>query len=381
MIPLSVPHLKGNEQKYVAECLESNWISSAGEFVNRFEQEMAAFVGSSFAVACTSGSSALHISLLLAGVRPDDEVLVPTVTFIAPVNAIRYVGASPVFMDCDDTLNMDAEKVAHFLNEECERRDDNLYNKVSGRRIRAILPVHIFGHPVTIAPLMDLASRFQLELIEDASESLGSAYTRGPFEGKKTGSIGSIGCFSFNGNKIISTGGGGMIVCDDEKLAERARYLTTQAKDDSFEFVHNEIGYNYRLTNVHAAIGVAQLEQVSDFIAIKRNNFNKYREALNDCNGLRFILEPEGTSSNYWYYSLLVNNGHSVALCHKLNDEGIQARPLWRLNHLQKPYLLDQQYRLEKSIDYSTRVVNIPCSVGISDQEIQKTVDVIRSVV
>ena len=381
MIPLSVPHLKGNESKYVMECLESNWISSAGEFVNRFEKGIADFVGSSFGIACSSGTAALHVSLLLAGVQPEDEVLVPTVTFIAPVNAIHYVGAFPVFMDCDAHLNLDVEKVNQFLKEECRQENGVLRNKTSGRRVKAIVPVHIFGHPVSMEPLMELSRCFDLEIIEDATESLGSFYTQGLYQGKKTGTIGKFGCYSFNGNKIISTGGGGMIVTEDEPLARKAKYLTTQAKDDSFRFVHNEIGYNYRLTNIQAAIGLAQLECLREFIVIKRSNFEKYREAIDGYKGLRWITEPAGTHSNYWHYSLLLKKDDALEVSKKLSTLGVETRPLWMLNHLQKPYLQHQNYDIQRALDYSRCIVNVPCSIGLTSAEIDKTVEMIRSVI
>lgn len=382
MIPLSIPHLSGNELKYVTECIQSGWISSAGSYVNRFEESFAQKLGSAHAVACSSGTAALHISLLLAGVRPDDEVIVPTVTFIAPVNTVRYVGAHPVFMDCDDHLNINVEKVGRFLREECRFVENRLVNKMTDRAVTAIIPVHIFGHPVDMEGIMVLADEFNLKVIEDATESLGSCYADGNYKDRKTGTIGHMGCFSFNGNKIISTGGGGMIVSSNKELAQKARYLTTQAKDDLVRFVHNEIGYNYRLNNVQAAIGVAQLERLEKFVAIKRKNFAAYREALNGIAGLRWVEEPTGTLSNYWHYALIAEDESGRPcrdeLFRYLQENQIECRPIWQLNHRQKPYEQCESYCIERARYFEERVLNIPCSTSITDQQISSVSDTIR---
>lgn len=382
MIPLSIPHLDGNEQRYVADCIQSGWISSAGPYVNRFELEFAKALGVAHAVACSSGTSALHIALLLAGVASGDEVLVPTVTFIAPVNTVRYVGAYPVFMDCDDHLNMDVKKVEQFLLQNCKWQEGRLVNIATHRPVTAIIPVHIFGHPVDMDYLMAVAEKFQLKVVEDATESLGSFYTDGKYCGKKTGTIGQMGCFSFNGNKIISTGGGGMIVTDDAKLAERAQYLTTQAKDDAIRFVHHEVGYNYRLTNVQAALGLAQLERLGDFLKIKRDNFRRYHSALHDFSGCQMISEPPRAQSNYWHYSLVLPESgadNADIMVKMLEKKGVQARPLWYLNHLQRPYRGCEAFCIEKAPVFHRRLINIPCSVGLSDTELNSTVSAIQS--
>jgi perosamine synthetase len=261
-VPLCIPELRGNEWAYIKECLDTGWVSSVGSYVDRFEADLARYVGIQHAVAVVNGTAAIHIALLVAGIQPEDEVLVSTMTFIAPVNAIRYAGAWPVLIDSDaETWQMDPQQVADFLEKECETRSGSLWNRHTGRRVRAIMPVHILGHPVDMHPIMELARRYDLIVIEDATESLGARYKE-----QMTGCIGDIACFSFNGNKIITTGGGGMLVTNRQDWAEKARYLTTQAKDDRLEFIHNEIGYNYRLTNVQAAMGVAQLEQLEAYI-------------------------------------------------------------------------------------------------------------------
>ncbi|MBI2982165.1 MAG: LegC family aminotransferase [Deltaproteobacteria bacterium] len=383
MIPLSVPHLKGNELKYAAECVETEWVSSAGKFVARFEEEICRYTGAAYAVACINGTAALHISLLLSDVQRGDEVLVPTVTFIAPINAVKYVGAEPVFMDCDDHLNIDPEKVASFLDQECRFDGTGLYNKKTGARVKAIIPVHVFGHPVSLAPLVELARKYNLKLIEDATESLGSFYTTGIHAGKRTGTIGDFGCYSFNGNKIITTGGGGMIVTDDKNLAARARYLTTQAKDDEELFVHHEIGYNYRLTNIQAALGCAQLETLEKFVEIKRQNFRAYQEALKGVPGLTLLTEPSCSRSNYWYYTLIVDSEKfgqtNLELRRKLKEEKIESKPIWALNHRQKPYKENLAYQISNAERLYRRCLSLPCSIGLTAQEIAKVTQTIRS--
>ncbi|HBH00779.1 MAG: aminotransferase DegT [Elusimicrobia bacterium GWA2_69_24] len=382
MIPLSVPSLKGNELKYVTECIETEWVSSAGPFVTRFERDVARYLEIPSAVACINGTAALHTALLLTGVGPEDEVVVPTLTFIAPVNAVRYVGAHPVFMDCDDWLNLDAEKLAEFLARECEPGDRGLVNRASGRRVAAVLVVHVFGHPARLAPLLGLARQFRLPLIEDATEALGSTYEGWDGARRYAGTLGDVGCLSFNGNKLVTTGGGGMLLTRDAAVAERARYLTTQAKDDGERFVHHEVGYNYRLTNVQAAIGCAQLERVEEFIRIKRENFAAYRRCLADVPGLRLIEEPPGTRSNYWHYTLVVDEdryGQSAdTLRRRLAERAIETRPIWELNHRQRPYRDCHAYRIEKAVRYHARSVNLPCSVGLDPELVPEVARVIR---
>lgn len=377
LIPLSVPCISGNEWKYVKDCLDTGWVSSVGSYVNRFESEIARYAGSPYAVATVNGTAALHMALLLLGVEACDEVIVPTLTFIAPVNAVRYVNANPVFMDCDDYLNIDAEKFLEFCDKECSFNGEHLINNSTKAKIKAIIIVHVFGHPVEIQPIKDAAEKYNLKIIEDATESLGSFYKSGKFKGLKTGTIGDIGCYSFNGNKIITTGGGGMIVTHSEKLAEKARYYTTQAKDDPETFVHDKIGYNYRLTNVQAAIGCAQLEKLDQYIKIKRENFNKYLECLKGIDGLSFVMEPDYGFSNYWHYTLAVGSD-VLKLRQRLRAEQIETRPVWELNHRQKPYKGFQNYKIEKAVIYHKMCLNLPCSVNLSHSDIIKVAEAIK---
>jgi perosamine synthetase len=372
-IPLSVPFFQGNEKAYVDAAVASTWVSSGGAFIDEFEKKMAEYNGARFGIACASGTAALHVALIESGVESNDEVIVPTVTFIAPVNTIRYAGAYPVFMDCDDYLNIDCEKVGDFLGKECKQRGGSLINRSSKRRVKAILPVHVFGNPADLERLSSLAKQYGLAIVEDATESLGSFYKTGELAGKKTGTIGKFGCYSFNGNKIITTGGGGMIVTDDEQAARHLKYLTTQAKDDELYYIHNEIGYNYRMTNLQAAIGLAQLELLDSYIQKKRDHFARYKGYLADAAGLTLIGEPAYGASNYWFYSLIVDKyqyGLSRdELLKLLMGKGIEARPLWRLNHLQKPYQEFQSYKIEKAVHYQECLLNLPCSVGLTAEE------------
>lgn len=376
-IPLHVPELHGNEWKYLKDCLDTGWVSSVGSYVERFERMTADYVGTEHAVATVNGTAALHIALLVAGVQPDDEVLVSTLTFIAPVNVIRYVGAWPVFVDAEpDYWQMDVTKVEQFLVQNCQFNNGELRNKSTGRRVRAILPVHILGHPVDIDPLLAFARKYELVVVEDAAESLGAKY-----KGRSVGCLGHIGCFSFNGNKIITTGGGGMIVTDNEALARKARYLTTQAKDDPVEYIHNNIGYNYRLTNVQAAMGCAQMEQLDNFIGAKRRVAAAYDQQLAGLDGITTPKEAPWAKTIFWLYTVLVDKERfgigPLDLVNRLQSSGIEARLLWRPAHRQQPYQREQAYRVEVADRLYDKALSLPSSAGISDIEIERVVHVI----
>jgi len=374
-VPLSVPEIGGNEWLYVKECLDTGWVSSVGSYVDRFEKMIAETCGVSHAVATASGTAALHVALQLAGVGPDDEVLLPTLTFIAPANAIRYVGARPVVMDVDPHYwQMDPQKVHDFLTTECVYRAGKLHNKLSGRQVKAILAVHLLGHPCDMDPLVELAQKFELKIIEDATESLGSTY-----RGRPTGGIGTIGCLSFNGNKIITTGGGGAIITNSESLAKRARYLTTQAKDDPFEYIHHEVGYNYRLTNIQAAMGVAQLERLPHYVAAKRNTTEIYNSHFSRVAGLTFPKEAEWARSNCWLYTALISahafGENSRELSRRLKAQSIETRPFWRPVHRQVPYLDCQSYKIEVADRLYEQGISLPCSVGLTREQQDRVIN------
>ncbi|MBI4064634.1 MAG: LegC family aminotransferase [Elusimicrobia bacterium] len=379
-VPLSVPHLNGNEWAYVKECLDTNWVSSAGPFVDRFEQTMAARTQAQYAVATSSGTAALHTALLVAGVAPHDEVLVSALTFIAPVNAIRYAGAHPVLVDADPkTWQMDAAMVIDFLDHACRFDNGHLFNKATGRRVKAIMPVHILGHPVDMDPILASARRYNLVVIEDASESLGATYKNRP-----VGHLGDIGCFSFNGNKIVTSGGGGMIVTDNETWSRKARYLTTQAKDDPVEFVHREIGYNYRLTNIQAALGCAQLEQLDSYVAAKRRIAAAYARAFQDIAGIHLMPEASWAFSAFWLFTLFVDpkiyGMDSRRLMAELQKLGIESRPLWQPISQSPAHCGSQVLATEAAQRLYEHCLSIPSSVGLDDASQRRVIQaIIRS--
>ena len=382
LIPLSVPTIQGNEWKYLKECLDTEWISSAGKYVDKFEEEICRYTGAKYAVACVNGTAALHVSLKLVGVQPADEVIVPTLTFIAPVNVVRYLNAEPIFMDADDYYNIDAQKTIQFIKNKSEFRNGFTYNKKTGKRILAIIPVHVFGNAVNLEELIPICTERNITVIEDATESLGTAYTKGKFAGKHTGTIGDIGCFSFNGNKIITTGGGGMIVTDNPGYARKARYLTAQAKDDKIHYIHNDIGYNYRLTNIQSAMGVAQLEKLPEYITIKKKNYKLYKEEIDKISGLHLAEAPEYADNNHWMHALQIDKDiygkDREELMKQLTENKIQSRPVWYLNHWQKPYKDCQAYWIEKAVELWEKTLNIPCSVKLTTNDIEKVITFLK---
>lgn len=377
-IPLCVPEIRGNEWEYVKECLDTNWVSSVGSYVDRFESALAGYVGARHGVATVNGTAALHIALMLAGVEPDDEVLTSTVTFIAPANAIRYVGAWPVFMDADPQYwQMDPNKLTEFLDQECAWRDHALYNKTTGRRIKGILPVHVLGHPVDMDPILEAARKFDLKIIEDASESLGARY-----KNRTVGSFGEASCFSFNGNKLITTGGGGMITTDNDEWALEAKYLTTQAKDHAIEYIHHKIGYNYRLPNILAAMGVAQMEALDEYVRTKREIASRYAALLDGIPGITCMTEAPWAFSTFWMYTILIEPDRygldSRQLLQRLADRSIQTRPLWQPLHLSKAHQHCQAYKCSVSEHLYREALSLPCSVGLSPEDQDRVGEAIR---
>ncbi len=382
MIPLSIPSIKGNEWKYVKECLDTEWVSSAGKYVDLFEQKIAEFTGAKYAIATVNGTAALHISLIIAGVKADDEIIIPSLTFIAPINVVKYVNANPLFMDSDQYYNIDSEKTLEFIKNRTDFKNGFTYNKKTGNRISAIVPVHVFGNAVWLDELVPLCKERNIKIIEDSTESLGTRYTKGDFSGKHTGTIGVFGTISFNGNKIITTGGGGMILTDNEEYAKKAKYLTTQAKDDEVRYVHNEVGYNYRMTNVLAAIGVAQLERIDEYIEIKKTNFLKYKSATEKIDGLTLADVPDYANNNYWMYGLQIDKNvypfDRESLMQKLGECKIQTRPIWHPNHLQKPFNNCENYKIDNTLKLVDKTLNIPSSVNITDDEVQFVIEKLK---
>lgn len=380
MIPLCVPEIKGNEWKYIKDCLDTGWVSSVGVYVDRFEQALAKRVGMRYAVATASGTAALHIALLVGNIKPNDEVLVSSLTFIASVNAIRYTGAWPVFIDAEPNFwQMSSQKVLDFIEKECLWIKGELRNKITSRRIKGILPVHILGHPVDMDPILEVAKKYNLVVIEDASEGLGAKYKE-----QSVGHLGDIACFSFNGNKLITTGGGGMIVTNNEQWAQKAKYLTTQAKDNPIEFIHGAIGYNYRLTNIQAAMGCAQLEKLDEYIAAKRRIALTYNKAIENIPGLQSMQEAPWAFSTFWLYTILVNKTKygmgSRKLLQKLEKHQIQTRPLWQPIHLSPAHQSPQVTNCSISERLNRDALSLPCSVGLTNNQQQYVCDILLDV-
>lgn len=372
IIPLSVPNLTGNERKYMNDAVEAQWVSTGGNYITNFEKSVAEFINVPNAVACQSGTAALHLALICAGIKAGEEVIVPTLTFIAAVNPVKYIHAEPVFMDCDDTLCLDINKLEKFFESECELTSNGLINLATGRKIAAVLIVHVFGNLADMDKLVNLQEKYPVRIIEDATEALGSRFSEGKFRGKYAGTIGDFGAFSFNGNKIITTGGGGMLVAKNEEELAHARYLSTQAKDDTLRFIHKEIGYNYRMTNVQAALGVGQMEKLRSFLNVKRNNYNYYISK-----GITLHPFRDDIEANYWFYSYLTDQRDG--LIDYLAQHQIQARPIWTLVHTLPPYQYSQSFEIEKASYYWSRVVNLPCSTSLTKEEIDIVVDTIKS--
>lgn len=381
-IPLSVPNFEGNEEKYVLDAVSQGWVSTGGAYVEKLEKTIAEYVNVPEAVACQSGTAALHLSLIECGIGLGDMVIVPTLTFIAAVNPVSYVHAEPVFMDCDDSLCMDPEKLRSFCENECILTEKGLIHKDSQKTVKAVIAVHVFGNMADMETIMTIAREYHLKVIEDATEALGTYYEKGAYAGKMAGSIGDFGAFSFNGNKIITTGGGGMIVSHNEKALKHLKYLSTQAKDDPHFYVHNEIGYNYRMTNVQAAIGVAQMEELEEFIRRKNENYDLYRELLKNDSRFYILDFCSEIRSNKWFYSLVINKEElpkAVKIyIDSLQDRGIQTRPIWGLIHEQKPYQNSISYKIEKAKYYSERIINLPCSTNLATAQIRKVCDILK---
>lgn len=377
-IPLSVGHLNGREWKYVKNCLDTGWVSSVGAYVTQFEQALAKRVGGRHAVACVNGTGALHMAYHALGIGPGDEVIMPALTFVAPANAARYVGAYPVFVDVDERYwQMDVAQVEDFLKNHCRSVKGQLINKHTRRQVKAITIVHLLGQAAPVKALTALARKFSLKVIEDVAEAAGASAS-----GKPLGSFGDAGCFSFNGNKTITCGGGGMVVVRTRSLAERIHYLTTQAKDDELEYIHHEIGYNYRLTNVQAAIGLAQVEQLDDFIKAKKRIAAMYHQALLDVPGLTLPQSGPWSGGYWWLYTILVDEKKfgmsSRQLLQHLGAHHIQARPLWHPLHGLKPFADCYAHQIHSISRLYKQALSLPSSVNLTAADQQKVIGLLK---
>lgn len=360
-IPLHVPTFRGNEKEYLNECIDTTFVSSVGKFVDKFEEMTAAYTGAKKAVVCVNGTNALHVAMLLVGVEKDDEVITQALTFVATCNAINYIGAHPVFIDVDrDTMGLSPSAVKKWLSENTEIKNRNCYNKKTGRRIKACVPMHTFGHPIHLDELIDVCKRYCLEIVEDAAESLGSFY-----KNRHTGTFGKVGVISYNGNKTITTGGGGMLLFQDEELGKLAKHLTTQAKvPHRWEFIHDNIGFNYRMPNINAALGCAQMEQLDDFLKNKRETARKYKLFFEKYTDIEFFNEPENCQSNYWLNAAILKDKQSqLDFLQYTNNHGVMTRPIWELMNRLPMFKDCQTDGLENTEWFADRVVNIPSSV------------------
>ena len=373
VIPLSVPNIDGNEWLYVKECLDTGWISSAGSFVTRFEEDIATFTGAKHAVACVNGTAALHIAQLVCGIKPNDYILVPNLTFVATLNAIKYVGADPILFDVDpETWQIDLDLVEEYLHEHAELREDTLVHKSDGRKISAVIPVHVLGSMCDMQRLKQIATKYKLEVIEDAAEALGSYYDQ-----KHSGTIGNVGILSFNGNKIISAGGGGMLLTDKEHIAKRAKHLTTQAKSSTEEYIHDDVGYNYRLVNVLAAIGTAQLEKLPEIVKRNASRDSYYRAQLHDIDGIEFQSNLGNVEPNNWLTTIRIPDTRRVL--DYLNTNGVQARMFWKpMNQL--PMFAHNKYHTQRDVaaEIYNSAISIPSSGGITDEQLEVVVHTLR---
>jgi perosamine synthetase len=365
-VALHEPRFSGNEWKYLKDCLDSTFVSSVGKYVDQFENELAAYVGVKHAVAMVNGTAALHIALILAGVKQDEEVLIPSLTFVATANAVSYCGGIPHFIDSEEkTLGVDAYKLSDYLKTITKFQGEQCVNRFTGKVIRALVPMHTFGHPCELEELLSVAKDFKLILVEDAAESLGSTY-----HGRHTGTFGLMGTLSFNGNKTITTGGGGAIITNDSDIAHRAKHLTTTAKKSHrWAFEHDEVGFNYRMPNLNAALGLAQLEQLPSFIESKRRLFRKYQSAFKNIEGVRLFEEPPECKGNYWLQTLLLNEANIDqldALLEATNEVGLMTRPAWKLMNDLPHFQNCPTMNLDVAQSLSKRIVNIPSSASLA---------------
>ena len=374
---LSEPSFCGNEKKYLNDCIDSGWVSSAGNYVNQFEESIAKYTGVNHAIAMVNGTASIHLALKIAGVQSGHEVIAPTLTFVAPINAISYLGAEPVFMDSDSVFNLDIEKTIDFLKTKVKYKNGQNINKDTGNIIKAIIPVHIFGTTIDLVELVSICKDRGIAVIEDASESLGSFIGA---DRVHSGAMGDIGCISFNGNKIITCGGGGMILTDSDEHAHQARYLSTQAKDDAFLFLHNEVGFNYRLTNIQAALGQAQFENFSSIKNTKENIHSFYQNLFAESENIQLISPDSNIESNYWLNVIKFScKDHQQKAIQKFLSADIEVRPIWHANHLQEPFKNSYAFKIENAPMQIETSLCLPSSVGLSKEEFSRITKVVKA--
>ena len=382
-IPLSVPNLDIKIADDLHECIETGWVSTSGRFISEFEDKAAEFTGAQETVACQSGTAGLHTAMRMLDIGPGDLVIAPSLTFIAAVNPIRYMFADPVILGCDENFCIDPDCLEKYCRDDCVSAPSGLIDKASGKHVKALVVVHVFGYLADMERIVDICSRYGIKIIEDATEAFGCFWDSGRFAGIHAGLVGDIGVFSFNANKIITTGGGGMIVSRHKEFIEKARYLTSTAKDDALFFEHDDVGYNYRMLNIQAALGVSQIDDLPGFIETKKCNHALYSELLKGVPGVKFLGFPGSIRSNHWFYSLYVDDdpddthpgdakiSRRDRIMKALIEDGIMCRPVWKLIHKQKPYIDCKALGVERAEDYEGHVLNLPCSTNLSEEEIR----------
>lgn len=379
-IPLCEPYLKGKELNFLNQCIKTNWLSESGQFVSQFENKVKDFTNTKYAAAFVNATSSLHLALKVVGCENNNEVIVPTITFIAPINAVIYNNCFPIFMDSDNFFNIDEEKCIKFLKEETYFKNGHTYNKNTKRIIKAIIIVHVWGNGANFDNLYSVCKKMNIKIIEDASESLGTFYGKGKFAGKHSGTIGDIGCISFNTNKIITCGSGGMIITKNKSFYKKLKYLSTQAKNNSFYYVHNEIGYNYRLNNLNAAIGLAQIDNIIKILNKKKQIAEYYKKNINYKDGLSILENPEGVKGNNWMNILKIEKNYKLnkeALIRKFIKNNIEVRPVWKLNHTQKQFKKFQSYNIRNAYTLYNSSLCLPSSTGISKKNLDKVIGVL----
>lgn len=378
--PLSEPQFSQEEIRNVAQCINTKWVSPSGSYVKNFENKIASYTRSKYSVSTINGTSALHISLVLLGINSGDEVIVPSITFIAPINAVRYQNAKPIFIGVNKYHTMDKEILFNFIKTKTIFKNGFTINKKTNKKIKALIIVHTWGNAADIDEILKICKKQNIKIIEDASESLGTFYKLGKHKNKHTGTIGDIGCLSFNANKIITTGGGGMILTQNKKLAKKANYLITQAKDNSFKFIHNNVGYNYKMNNISAAIGIAQFKNFNKIIKLKENIHKYYKKNLSDSKDYEILDAPDYSKSNFWLNLLIIKNKNIKInkLINKLLQNKIDVRPVWYPNNLQKPYSNFESFTYENDIKIINSVICLPSSINLKLNDIKHICKIIN---
>ncbi len=379
-IPLCEPYLKGNEGKFLQQCINTNWLSESGKYVSLFEKKIAKFTKSKYSVGLINGTSALHLALKVIGCKTNEEIIVPTLTFIAPINSVLYNNCIPVFMDCDNFFNIDSEKCINFLQKETYFKNGKTYNKKTKRIIKAIIIVHVWGNAANIEDLVSICRKLNIKIVEDASESLGTRYIKGKFKGIHTGLIGDIGCLSFNTNKIITCGSGGMIITNNKKHSAELKYLSTQAKDNNIYYIHNNIGYNYRLNNLNAAVGLAQLEKIKEILEKKKLINKYYITNIQNKIGLNIYESPTYSFNNNWMNILLIDKNYKLNrddIIKKFIKKNVDVRPVWKLNNTQKKFRKFQTYKISNAYKLIKNSLCLPSSTGISPYQLSKIISIL----